>query len=167
MTSHIEYFNTRNKVLTAKLLRQGYRHHKLHEPHKGPYRWKPNTSILNATLYRNNIRELIKKVKSDNDFLSKQLLWEMCKIKIKEHTIGYCTRKQSVKKNVIKEVEKHIEEKEEELINSNYKHSIQMEKDALANNLHKLIEEQKLGAHIRSRAKWVEEEEKSSNIFII
>ena len=91
----------------------------------------------------------------------------MCKIKIKEYTIGYCIRKQSVKKNIIKEVEKHIEEKEEKLINSNYKYSIQMEKDALVNNLHNLIEEQKLGAQIRSRAKWVEEGEKVQNIFIV
>ena len=26
---HVYYFNTRNKVLTAKLLRQGYRYHKI------------------------------------------------------------------------------------------------------------------------------------------
>ena len=29
VSSHVDGFNTRNKVLTAKLLRQGYRHHKL------------------------------------------------------------------------------------------------------------------------------------------
>ena len=27
--SHVDYFNTRNKCLTAKLLKQGYRYHKL------------------------------------------------------------------------------------------------------------------------------------------
>ena len=27
-SSHVDDFNTRNKVLTAKLLRQGYRYHK-------------------------------------------------------------------------------------------------------------------------------------------
>ena len=30
VSSHVDDFNTRNKVLTAKLLRQGYRYHKLH-----------------------------------------------------------------------------------------------------------------------------------------
>ena len=30
MSSHVDDFNTRNKVLTAKLLRQGYRYHKIH-----------------------------------------------------------------------------------------------------------------------------------------
>ena len=29
MSSHVDVFNTRNKVLTAKLLRQEYRYHKL------------------------------------------------------------------------------------------------------------------------------------------
>ena len=28
VASHVDDFNTRNKVLTAKLLRQGYRYHK-------------------------------------------------------------------------------------------------------------------------------------------
>ena len=29
VSSHVDDFNTRNKVLTAKLLRQGYRYHKI------------------------------------------------------------------------------------------------------------------------------------------
>ena len=29
VSSHVDDFNTRNKVLTAKFLRQGYRYHKL------------------------------------------------------------------------------------------------------------------------------------------
>ena len=40
-----------------------------------------------------------------------------------------------------------------------------MEKDVLVNNLHNLIEEQKLGAQIRSRTKWVEEGERSIKYF--
>ena len=31
VSSHVDDFNTRNKVLTAKLLRQGYRYHKIHK----------------------------------------------------------------------------------------------------------------------------------------
>ena len=31
VSSHVGDFNTRNKVLTAKLLRQGYRYHKLRQ----------------------------------------------------------------------------------------------------------------------------------------
>ena len=31
-SSHVADFNTRNKLLTQKLLKQGYRYHKLHKP---------------------------------------------------------------------------------------------------------------------------------------
>ena len=36
--SHVDYFNTRNKVLTAKLLRQGYRYHKIRKAFSKFYR---------------------------------------------------------------------------------------------------------------------------------
>ena len=35
--SHADYFNTRNKVLTAKLLRQGYRYHEIHKSFSNLY----------------------------------------------------------------------------------------------------------------------------------
>ena len=38
MSSHVDDFNTRNKVLTAKLLRQGYRYHKLRKAFSKFYR---------------------------------------------------------------------------------------------------------------------------------
>ena len=38
VSSHVDYFNTRNKVLTAKLLRRGYRYHKLHKAFSKFYR---------------------------------------------------------------------------------------------------------------------------------
>ena len=38
MPSHVDDFNTRNKVLAAKLLRQGYRYHKFHKAFSKFYR---------------------------------------------------------------------------------------------------------------------------------
>ena len=38
MSNHVDDFNTRNKVLTAKLLRQGYRYHKLRKAFSKFYR---------------------------------------------------------------------------------------------------------------------------------
>ena len=37
-SSHVDDFNTRNKVLTAKLLRQGYRYHKIRKAFSNFYR---------------------------------------------------------------------------------------------------------------------------------
>ena len=38
VSSHVDNFNARNKVLTAKLLRQGYRYHKLRKAFSKFYR---------------------------------------------------------------------------------------------------------------------------------
>ena len=38
VSSHVNVLNTRNKVLTAKLLRQGYYYHKLHKAFSKFYR---------------------------------------------------------------------------------------------------------------------------------
>ena len=38
MSSHVDDFNTRNKVLTAKLLKHGYRYHKLRKAFSKFYR---------------------------------------------------------------------------------------------------------------------------------
>ena len=38
MSNHVDNFNTRNIVLTAKLLRQGYRYHKLRKAFTKFYR---------------------------------------------------------------------------------------------------------------------------------
>ena len=38
VSSHVDDFNTRNKVLTAKLLKQGYKYHKLRKAYSKFYR---------------------------------------------------------------------------------------------------------------------------------
>ena len=63
---------------------------------------KLNTSILKDKAYVQNIKLLIMKVKTDYAYLSKQMIWEMCKFKIKEYTIGYCINKQTLKRNIKK-----------------------------------------------------------------
>ena len=55
--------------------------------------------------------------------------------------------------------------KEQELIDSNYKQSIKLQRDELINNLQNITEEQKKGARNRSRAKWVEECERCTKYF--
>ena len=48
VSNHVDDFNTRNKVLTAKLLRQGYKYHKLHKAFSKFYR-----RILTQYMYLN------------------------------------------------------------------------------------------------------------------
>ena len=71
-----------------------------------------NTSILNDNAYKNKIRHLLSETQEEYKTISKQLLWEKCKIKIKEFSITYCKQKQQVKRNLVKELEEKIRKKE-------------------------------------------------------
>ena len=54
VSSHVDDFNTRNKVLTAKLLRQGYRYHKLRKAFSKFYR--RHFDIVSKYRIRGNFR---------------------------------------------------------------------------------------------------------------
>ena len=130
------------------------------EQKRGPGRWK-----LNDKVYKENIKSIIETVKKEYTFLPDQLLWAITKIKSKEQTIEYCTRKNKLKNNILNDIEQKIDKKEQELINSNYNHRIMRERDELVNNLPSMTEVQKRGAQIRSRAKWIEDGEKCTKYF--
>ena len=132
---------------------------------RGPGRWKLNTSILNDLTYKTKIKSLIKQTREEYKDLSKQLFWEIVKIKVKEYSILYCKQKQKIKVNLRKEIEKKLEIKETELINSNYNKMIQADRDSLAEELYDLVHKQNLGAQVRSRAQWTEQGEKGTKYF--
>ena len=127
---------------------------------RGPGRWKLNTSILGDKTYKTKIRTLLQHTKEERKNLSKQLLWEIIKIKVKEFSISYCKQKQKIKTYLMKELETKIQAKESELIKSNYNKTIQSERDSLAEELYDLINKQNIGAQVRSRAKWTEQGER-------
>ena len=64
-------------------------------------------------------------------------------------------------------LEKQISETEEKFIATNYNNNKLIEKrDTLTQELHDMIQQQNKGAQIRSRAKWIEEGEKSTKYFL-
>ena len=132
---------------------------------RGPGRWKLNTSILGDKTYKTKIRALLQHTKEDHKNLSKQLLWEIIKIKVKEFSISYCKQKQKIKTNLMKELETKIQVKESELIKSNYNKTVQSERDSLAEELYDLVNKQNIGAQVRSRAKWTEQGERGTKYF--
>ena len=66
-----------------------------------------NTSILNDKTYK--VRCILTVTQEEYKNISKQLLWEICKIKVREFSITYCKHKQQVKKNLTKELEDKIQ----------------------------------------------------------
>ena len=79
VSSHVDDFNTRNKVLTAKLLRQGYRYHKLRKAFSkfyfdiaSKYNVGPKTLLLQGLSEPEFYGDLVykfRKVIGKNDFL--------------------------------------------------------------------------------------------------
>ena len=82
VSSHVDDFNTRNKVLTAKLLRQGYRYHKIRKAFSKFYRRhfdiKSKYNVGLKTLLLEDLSEpefygdlvyKFKKIIGNNDFL--------------------------------------------------------------------------------------------------
>ena len=66
VSSHVDDFNTRNKVLTAKLLRQGYRYHKLRKAFSKFYRRHLN--IMAAAKYNVGLKTLLLQGLSEPEF---------------------------------------------------------------------------------------------------
>ncbi len=132
----------------------------------GPGYWKFNSSLTNDTTYKIKLSEIISKCKRhcEIDGLSKQLTWEMCKRKIKDYTIEYCKIKATVKRDILKMLERDVEDlelKSQEDHNS-YKNSYINAKL----KLEKMYANAAKGAIVRSRVKWHEEGEINSKYFI-
>ena len=64
MSSHVDDFNTRNKVLTAKLFRQGYRYHQLRKAFSNFYRRHFDT----VSMYKAGLKTLLLQSLSESEF---------------------------------------------------------------------------------------------------
>ena len=97
VSSHVDDFNTRNKVLTAKLLRQGYRYHKLRKAFSKFYRRhfdivsKYNVGLKTLLLqglsepeFYGDLVYKFRKIIGKNDFL-----YHFKKISVRYKKIGY------------------------------------------------------------------------------
>ncbi len=58
---------------------------------RGSGYWKLNTSVLNENDYVNGVEKLIEKTIDDYIEVGSKLTWELCKVRIKDFSIKYCT----------------------------------------------------------------------------
>ena len=70
----------------------------LHSITRRPGFWKRNTFFLNETEYTNQIRTVIEETHNEylhENTVNNALLWEMIKLKTREHSIKYATAKKA------------------------------------------------------------------------
>ena len=141
-----------------------------HSQQRGPGYWKLNASVLNETKYIEGIENIFQKEKEfgESKNIIKPIIWDMMKIKFKEFSRKYCQNRKKIEKNKIIEIEKKIEEVEENILKSNENESIKLEikKNGLINEMNVELKHQVEACQIRARAIWTEKGEKNSTYFL-
>ncbi len=134
---------------------------------RGPGYWKLNTSILNDKEYQHGIKHTIQKTKDEySNILTSGHLWDLCKIRIKEYSIKYCVAKAKQKRNLYNQLDSHINEIDAEIMISNDNIEFLVnERAEVKRKMEILMIDKAKGHQIRSRAKWIEDGEKSTAYF--
>ena len=137
---------------------------------KGKGYWKLNTSVLPDITYKNGIQRVVETTLHEySKHLNARDLWDFVKIRIKEFSISYCIQKCSGEKLKMSNIEKSIKLYESKISISNNKQDILNltdKKSELENEYENLYTEKAKGAQIRSRCKYIEEGERSTNYFL-
>ena len=139
------------------------------ERKRGAGYWKMNNSILNDEEYKEGITELYYKALEEyGDHVSHVFLWEFLKLKIKEYTVAYCKMKSKFKSvhNHIKELEKQLDLIDKTKANSLNSDEADSERKLIKQELDSLYEKRATGYYIRSRARWIEDGERSTSYFL-
>jgi exonuclease III len=134
---------------------------------KGQGYWKMNVTVLNDKDYCKNIIKLFHETVEEYTKLmvNNQVIWDLFKIKVRDYTIAFCTKINQNNKKYLHDLENKINIIDESL-NVEYNKYFQMKKEELTNELKIYYEKSLKGAQIRSRAKYIEDGEKSTSYFL-
>jgi len=126
--------------------------------------WKFNCSLLKDNKYVEKIKQTLASCAIKyNNFMNKSLLWDVIKCEVRSETISYATWKSKERKKQGVELDKNLQELEKNLNNGlnvyeEYLNAKQ-ELEAFNNDIAK-------GSFIRSRVRFIEENEKCSKFFL-
>jgi len=136
---------------------------------RGTGYWKLNNSVINEEPYVLLIESIIDRTINEyNNCVSYGSVWDLIKLRVKEASIKYCTNRKRKERNIKQGLE-NIINRIDFLIQNNTNcveidELINQRKRRL-NELDRFYLQEAQGAQIRSRAKWVEDGEKSSAYF--
>ena len=80
----------------------------LQENKRGAGYWKMNVSVLDEEEYVHGIKDVLANTFNDYEEVGKKLVWELCKVRIREFTISYCTQKKQSCGEKIKNLETQL-----------------------------------------------------------
>ena len=129
-------------------------------PERGPSYWKLNTQVLSEANYIEQITNIFNNtITKYNNVLNKGEIWDLFKIKVREYSVKYCSKRK-------KETEDEIKKLEEEILNLDNSPNSFKEISRLQIELNQKIMEKSVGAQLRSRAVFIEQGEKNTKFFL-
>ena len=134
---------------------------------KGPSYWKLNNALLKDLEYVEGIHGIIDKsmetVTENTDY---QMLWDNCKIKIREYSIRYSKKKAQNRKNNQVELRKRLDALHVQTSQNPDDTDLvdEMERVKMEMDLVHMVESK--GAQVRAKAQWIEKGEKSTKYFL-
>ena len=137
---------------------------------RGKGYWKLNISVLKDEAYRNAIKSVVHDTVNEyKNKIDSRLLWDFCKIRIKEFSITYSIKKSQQYRNKIEMMEDKIQQFESKIhlsLNNEEKQSLLLTKKKIEQEYDQIYEASAKGAQVRSRAKYVEDGERNSKYFL-
>ena len=130
---------------------------------RGKGYWKLNTELLKDPTYVDETTRLIEGAKMNNTEMSRVLLWEFIKCKIKEYSLAYSIIRATGNKNKEMELEKRLDYLDQ---NTDSGPTDSKEREKIRAELEEIYTSKSKGYQIRSRVKWVEKGEKSTKYFL-
>ena len=126
--------------------------------------WKFNTSLLKDSDYISRINECLKQCSTKyKDISDKNLVWDTVKCEIRSETISYSTYKAKHNRQLESDLAQRLHELE---TNMSENHTVIQEYYDLKQQYENIQAEKERGAMIRSRAIFVENNEKCSKYFL-
>lgn len=131
--------------------------------------WKLNVEVLKEEDYRIGIEQLVDETLAEynSSLLNRRKIWDLLKFRIRAFSIKYCSNRKRYNDWQYHELEKQLSEIEAKLALKNGPvNDLQSERAKLKLKLNTLNDQKAKGYYIRSRAKWLEEGERSTRYFL-
>ncbi len=134
---------------------------------RGQGYWKLNSSLLNDDEYVNEITDIFNNTLSEyENIATKSNIWELCKIRFKEHSISYSIRKCKLKRDKYQLLENEISDLDKRLELEPKNRDLITRRHLNKSEYDSVVSEPAMGAQIRSRAIWAEQGERSTAYFL-
>ena len=130
--------------------------------------WKFNNSLLTDKHYVDKINDVIENTQLEYEYVEdKSLLWDLIKCKIRGETISYSSFKAKENRNKENKLIETLKAIESEIDKRNHiDQEIQAEYNNIKQQIEDINEKRAKGNLIRSKANWIENNEKSSKYFL-